>query len=148
MQTNRIQFDGTAMPNPGQMGIGVILIENGSIISRISRKLPDVGTNNIAEYVALNVGIQKALELGWKHVIIEGDSQLVVNQLNGTWKVRQDHLRPLHSEVSKNLGKFESFSLKWIPREKNSTADKLASEALINTGDAHHRFEKKEKSKG
>jgi ribonuclease HI len=144
VQVNRIQFDGAAIPNPGQMGIGVVLIQDNLIIREISRKLPDVGTNNIAEYVALNIGIQAALELDWKHVIIEGDSKLVINQLNGIWRVRQNHLKKLHSEVSKNLANFESFSIKWIPREQNSRADVLASKALGHMEDPYHfRFGKR-----
>jgi ribonuclease HI len=66
----KIQFDGAAIPNPGEMGIGVVLLENSTIITTISKKLPTIGTNNIAEYTALRTGISKALELGWKHVVI------------------------------------------------------------------------------
>ena len=95
----KIQFDGAVIPNPGEMGIGVVLIENSTIITTISRKLPTIWTNNIAEYNALLTGISKALELGWKHVFIEGDSKLVVNQVNGTWKVNKEHLQSLCTKV-------------------------------------------------
>ena len=126
----KIQFDGGARPNPGEMGIGVVLIENSNIITEISKKLPNYGTNNIAEYMALLTGISKALELGWKHVMIEGDSKLVVNQVNGVWKINKEHLKSLCAQVVKELSKFDSYALNWIPREKNFVADKLASNAF------------------
>jgi len=112
------------------MGIGVVLIENSNIITEISNKLPNYGTNNIAEYTALLTGISKALALGWKHVIIEGDSKLVINQVKGAWKINKEHLKNLYVEVVKELSKFDSYTINWIPREKNFITDELASKAL------------------
>lgn len=126
----KIQFDGAAIPNPGEMGIGAVLIENSNIITKISKKLPNNGTNNIAEYTALLTGISKASELGWKHVMIEGDSKLVINQVKGAWKIDKEHLKSLYAQVVKELSKFDSYTIKWIPREENSIADELASKAL------------------
>ena len=123
----KIQFDGAAIPNPGEMGIGVVLIEDKRLIAKISQKLPDRGTNNIAEYTALLTGLTKALELGWKHILIEGDSKLVINQVKGAWKINKAHLKRLHARVIKELSKFDSYALNWIPRNKNSVADELAS---------------------
>ncbi|KAF5429925.1 ribonuclease HI [Candidatus Methanophagaceae archaeon] len=126
----KIQFDGAAIPNPGEMGIGVVLIEDKDILMEITKKLPDKGTNNIAEYTALLIGISAALELGWKDVLIEGDSKLVINQVKGAWKINKTHLKRLHAQVVKELSKFDSYALNWIPREKNFVADKLASNAF------------------
>jgi ribonuclease HI len=134
----KIHFDGAAIPNPGEMGIGVVLIENNSIISKIAKKLPNKGTNNIAEYTALLTGISKALELGWKHVMIEGDSKLVINQVKGSWKINKEHLKSLCAQVVKELSKFDSYTINWIPREKNSVADELASKALGYGADLYH----------
>ena len=103
----KIQFDGAAVPNPGKMGIGVVLIEDKRKIAKISKKLPDKGTNNIAEYTALLTGLTKALELGWKHIIIEGDSKLVINQVKGAWKINKAHLKRLHARVIKELSKIK-----------------------------------------
>ena len=144
----KIQFDGAAIPNPGEMGIGVVLLENSTIITTISRKLPTIGTNNIAEYTALLTGITKALELGWKHVVIEGDSKLVVNQVNGTWKVNKEHLESLCAKVVKDLSKFGSYTISWIPRDKNTIADKLASKALGHDEDLYHHKGITNKAKG
>lgn len=134
----KIQFDGAAIPNPGEMAIGVVLIENNNIIAKISNKLPNNGTNNIAEYTALLTGIFKALELGWKKVSIEGDSKLVINQVKGTWKINKPHLENLCNKVTNELSKFDSYTINWIPREKNSVADELASKALEYEEDLCH----------
>ena len=134
----KIQFDGAAIPNPGEMGIGVVLIENNNIITKITKKLPNTGTNNVAEYTALLTGIQKALELGWKQVSIEGDSKLVINQINGIWGINKDHLKILHNQVVEGLSNFDSYTINWIPREKNFKADELASKALGYEEDIYH----------
>lgn len=126
----KIRFDGGAVPNPGEMGIGIVLIENGKVIKKISEKLDGTGTNNIAEYTALSKGISKALELGWTDVVIEGDSELVINQVNGEWKVNDEKLKPLHKKVKDKLSNFDSCELRHVPREDNSLADELASKAL------------------
>jgi len=139
----KIQFDGAAIPNPGKMGIGVVLIEDKSEIAKISQKLPDNGTNNIAEYTALLTGLTKALELGWKHVLIEGDSKLVINQVKGAWEINKAHLKRLHARVIKELSNFDSYALNWIPRNNNSVADELASKALMHKEDGYPRAETK-----
>lgn len=144
----KIQFDGAAIPNPGEMGVGAVLIENGNIITKISKKLPNNGTNNIAEYTALLTGISKALELGWKHVIIEGDSKLVINQVKGAWKINKEHLKSLYTHVVKELSKFDSYTIKWIPREENSVADELASKALVYEVGVYHHTPIKNKAIG
>ena len=100
--------------------------------------MSSIGTNNVAEYSALLSGIDKALELGWKHVVIEGDSNLVVNQINGTWNVNKEHLQRLCTQVLKHLPEFDSYTINWIPRKDNSIADKLASKALGYKEDPYH----------
>ncbi|MEE8400881.1 MAG: ribonuclease HI family protein [Candidatus Hydrothermarchaeaceae archaeon] len=126
----KIQFDGGAVPNPGAMGIGIVLLENDEVIAKFSEKLKDIGTNNIAEYTALLKGIKKALRLGWKDVTIEGDSKLVISQVTGSWKVNDENLKALHKKVKNALSHFDSYKFKKIPRARNSLADELASEAL------------------
>lgn len=74
-----IQFDGGAVLNPGTRGIGIILLEDNHVLKEISRKLDGIGTNNEAEYSALIEGLKQALALGWKEILVQGDSKLVVN---------------------------------------------------------------------
>lgn len=126
----KIRFDGGAVPNPGKMGIGTVLIENNKVIKKISEKLEGTGTNNVAEYTALSKGISIALGLGWTDVIIEGDSKLVINQVSGKWIVNDEKLKLLHKKVREKLSNFNSYKLRHIPREDNSLADELASSAL------------------
>ena len=126
----KIQFDGASKGNPGRMGIGVVLMENGKTIDTISEKLDGEGTNNTAEYTALLRGIQKAKEHGWNSFLIEGDSDLVIQQVLGEYRVRKKHLRNLHSQVIKELDDLDSYELRWIPREHNTRADTLSNDAL------------------
>ncbi len=126
----KIRFDGGAVPNPGAMGIGIVLIENDDVIKEISEKLDGTGTNNIAEYTALSKGVSKALELGWTDVTIEGDSELIINQVKGLCMVNDEKLKVLHKKVLDKLSNFDSWKLRHIPREDNFLADELASKAL------------------
>lgn len=125
-----IQFDGGAVPNPGARAIGVIIIENGIVIKEISRKLKGIGTNNEAEYSALIEGLKQAIDLGLTDIVVQGDSQLVVNQVTGSWKVNSYNLKPLNAEAKKLLSQFRSAKVEWIPRAMNSRADAAVSRAL------------------
>ena len=88
------------------------------------------GTNNIAEYSALIAGLQAAVERGATHVDVRGDSELVVKQLNGIYKVKAEHLQPLHAKALELLKEIGSFDVSHVYREHNSEADRLASKAI------------------
>ncbi len=142
-----IQFDGAAIPNPGSRGIGVILIDEGVITKEISKKLEGVGTNNEAEYFALIEGLRQAVLLGWKDVLVQGDSKLVINQVNGSWAVNKDNLKKLNSDARRLLKEFDSIKLEWIARERNSRADYAASKALGFIEDPLHKAKNVPKNK-
>ena len=89
-------------------------------------------TNNVAEYQALIKGVEKCRELKIKKIIIRMDSQLVVRQIEGSYKVKTPHLRPLYVEAQTLLSTLESFSIEHVRREENSLADSLANLALDN----------------
>lgn len=125
-----IYFDGAAEPsNPGPAaGAAVIDLPTGeSLIATV-----DLGiqTNNVAEYSGAIAGLEKALELGCKRIKLFGDSQLVIYQLSGRYAVRNATLKLLHFEAMRLLKQFEEYSLKWIPRAKNSRADEAAGSIL------------------
>lgn len=127
-------FDGAAFPNAkdvgGVRGIGVVLQDDrGNKVREISERLPDIGTNNTAEYEALIRGMTEAKELGCDELIIKGDSQLVINQVQGTFRVRVPRLRPLNERVLELAKEFKDVDLRWIPREQNKQADALANRA-------------------
>ena len=125
--------DGAARGNPGPAAIGcVIQDEKGDTVARISRCL-GATTNNQAEYRAVIAALEKAVSLGARQVVLYSDSELVVKQINGQYKIKNAGLRPLYSEVVSLIGKLDNFKAAYIPRERNSEADALANKALDGT---------------
>lgn len=112
------------------MSIGYVIDGPEGVLKQEGRVLDGTGTNNVAEYTALIEGLKAALDAGVKDIRVRGDSNLVVQQLLGKFRVRQPRLRPLHQEVSKLASEFESIEVQWIPRENNTRADALANKAL------------------
>jgi ribonuclease HI len=125
-----IYTDGAARGNPGPAAIGVIIKdETGSTIATISRHL-GATTNNQAEYRAIIAALEKAVALGARQVVLKSDSELVVKQINGLYKIKNTALRPLYQKVVVLIGSLETFSISYIPRERNAAADALANKAL------------------
>jgi ribonuclease HI len=125
-----IYTDGAARGNPGPAAIGVVLKdEKGNTVATIARRLAPT-TNNQAEYQAIIAGLEKAVSLGAKKVAVKADSELAVRQINGQFKIKNTALRPLYQRVVQLIGKLESFSITYIPREQNRQADALANRAL------------------
>jgi len=122
--------DGASRGNPGDAGYGALIADgNGKIVAEIRGYLGKT-TNNVAEYQALIHGLKKALALGIQNIRILMDSQLVVRQIQGIYRVRQPHLKPLHDQAKQLLAQFLQFEVQCIPREKNDRADQLASRAI------------------
>ena len=132
MKTKRVTIwvDGASRGNPGRAAIGVIINdEQGELMARISQRIGTT-TNNQAEYRAIIAALEKAIELGATHVVINSDSELVVRQLNGRYRVRKAELKPLHQKVKQLQSSLEEFTITHIPREQNKEADRLANKAL------------------
>jgi ribonuclease HI len=87
-------------------------------------------TNNVAEYTAAREGLRRASELGARRVHLRSDSQLLIEQLSGRYKVKAAHLLPLYREVVQEMARFERVELEHIPRERNREADRLANEGV------------------
>ncbi len=122
--------DGASLGNPGPMGIGVVAYLHGKKMKEISEYIGE-GTNNIAEYTALiralEFAVEFAKESGEKEVHIKADSQLIIRQMSGQYKVRDERLKKLNMKaVSLCLGLHVKFE--HIPREKNEEADVLSKE--------------------
>jgi ribonuclease HI len=125
-----INTDGASQGNPGPAAIGAtIRDENGRLLTTISRRIGRT-TNNQAEYRAIIAALEKAAELGVRQVEIRADSELVVRQLNGRYKVKKASLRTLYQEAVGLLGRFQGVTITSIPREQNKEADSLANAAL------------------
>jgi ribonuclease HI len=130
-----IYTDGGARGNPGPAAIGVVIYdETGSaIIKQISERIGE-GTNNNAEYTALIRGLTEAVELGARRIDFYLDSELVVKQLLGKYKIREENLQKLAGEALRLARNFDSVEYFHVPREKNKLADKLVNEALDKAG--------------
>jgi len=111
------------------MGIGVVLLENGRKISEISKRIGK-GTNNIAEWSALIEGLKLAKDHGCRVLEVRGDSQLIIRQITGQYRVKNENLIPLHDEARKLCRNFDKINFKWVQREKNADTDALSNHAL------------------
>jgi ribonuclease HI len=122
--------DGAARGNPGPASIGVtIRDEKGNLVDSISRHI-GVTTNNQAEYTAIIAALEAAVSLGARCVALKSDSELVVKQLNGSYRVKKAGLKPLYQKVVQLIGALETCTVTYIPREQNREADRLANLAL------------------
>jgi ribonuclease HI len=125
-----IHIDGASRGNPGEAGFGVwVAAPDGTPLAGLCGYLGRA-TNNVAEYQALIHALRYALERGARRVRIFSDSELVVRQIQGRYKVKHPDMVPLHREAASLLGRFETASLSHVPREQNRDADRLANQAL------------------
>jgi ribonuclease HI len=126
----RMFTDGASRGNPGEAGIGILIEdESGHILKRLARYLGKA-TNNQAEYTALIDGLKAAAELGAEEVSVFADSELVVKQMKGEYKVKNADLQEKHGEAKRIAAGFKKIAYTYIPREKNREADALANEAI------------------
>lgn len=122
--------DGASRGNPGQAGAGAVLVDaSGEIKGQYGEYLGQA-TNNVAEYRALILGMKMARNLGVKKIQVFADSELLVRQLKGQYRVRAPHLLPLYDAARRASQDFESFAISHVPREMNSLADRLANAAI------------------
>ena len=122
--------DGGARGNPGPSGIGVVVTDiDGNELDRASDYI-GVATNNVAEYRALLLGLERARALGAQRVEVVNDSELIARQVAGEYKVKNEGLRPLRAQAVEVLEQFEAWSIRSVPRAENETADGLVNEAI------------------
>ena len=122
-------FDGACRGNPGPMGIGAVLMENGKKVKEISKRLGK-GTNNIAEWSALIEGLKMAKAHGCREVEVRGDSQLIIKQITGRYRVKSENLIPLYDEAKILSASFGKISFKWVKRDNNALTDALSNRAF------------------
>lgn len=113
----KMYFDGGCRPNPGKMKIAVIFL--GSYELHTIEELPDQGTNNLAEWIAFVSGLQAAVNVGIDELEVYGDSQLVVNQFKGDYRVKKEELKPLYEKAIELAKNFKSLSITHVPRGTN-----------------------------
>lgn len=125
-----LHSDGAARGNPGPAGAGAVLSEpGGKVLTRLGRYL-GMQTNNVAEYEGVILGLEKALELGVRHLDVRADSLLVINQLRGEWKVKHPGLKPHYERARALLKQFERVTLEHVRRELNVEADEMSNRAI------------------
>jgi ribonuclease HI len=125
-----IHTDGVSRGNPGRAAIGAIIRdEKGGLVASISQSIGRA-TNNQAEYRAIIAALEEALPLGAANIELNSDSELVVKQVKGQYRVRKEDLRPLYQRVKQLQSSLKGFKIKHVPRQQNREADKLANAAL------------------
>lgn len=124
--------DGASRGNPGPAGAGALIIDlEGSTVAEKAVYLGEA-TNNQAEYQALLVGLKAAVKLAPSRLTIRMDSELIVKQLNGEYRVRNRDLQPLYSRARELIQRFGEVRIVHVPREENAHADRLANQAIDN----------------
>jgi ribonuclease HI len=125
-----VHVDGGARGNPGPAAVAaVVATADGEILEENSETIGRA-TNNVAEYRALLLGIERARALGAGEIELVGDSELIVRQVRGEYRVKDAGLRELHARVREALDAFGRWSIRHVPREENERADRLVNEAL------------------
>jgi ribonuclease HI len=126
-----IHTDGAARGNPGPAGAGAVLRDaaDGRVVAEIAQPLGRA-TNNVAEWTAVRLALEEALRQGATHVDLRMDSELVVRQLAGIYRVRHPDLIPLHAAVAALLRRFAGYTVGHVPRELNRDADRLSNVAI------------------
>ena len=122
--------DGAARGNPGPSGIGVMLKSPSGEVIVAEGRFVGHSTNNVAEYKALLLGLELALERGVRKVEVRADSELLIKQLKGEYRVRNPGLLPLYEQAQALLARLEAFRMKHVRREQNAEADRLANEGI------------------
>ena len=126
-----IEADGGSRGNPGPAGYGAVVMDavTGEVLAERAAGI-GTATNNVAEYGGLIAGLQAALDLDPSEVEVRMDSKLVVEQMSGRWQVKHPSMKPLAREAAGLVARLPSVRFSWIPREKNTHADRLANEAM------------------
>jgi ribonuclease HI len=136
-ETIVVYADGGARGNPGPAAIGAVVLDPGTDpptrLATVSERI-GVATNNVAEYRAVIAGLEAARAFPARTLQLRADSMLVIRQLEGKWKVKQEHLRRLHAQARELLTGYDDVDLAHVPREENTDADLLVNAALDAAG--------------
>jgi len=128
-----LHCDGASRGNPGPAAIGMVLrAPDGRTLQAWGARI-GTATNNAAEYRALIAGLEEALQLGVKEIEVASDSELLVRQLSGRYRVRNPGLAALHARAMELLGRFRAWQARHVQREENAEADRLARAQLRNS---------------
>jgi probable phosphoglycerate mutase len=125
--------DGAARGNPGPAGAGAVLMDaDGHVLAELTKSLGHA-TNNVAEYTALIIGLEEAKRRGVDDIDVRMDSKLVVEQMNGRWKIKHPNMKPLALRAGELWASFPRRSIVHVRREENGIADALSNKAIDDT---------------
>ena len=125
-----VYIDGASRGNPGPASLGAVFRDGaGATLAELSKYVGET-TNNVAEYLALVYALQEAHVRGWTRLSVKADSELLVKQVRGEYKVRDATLRVLHDLALNSIRSLKQFSISHVPREQNAHADRLAGRAV------------------
>lgn len=125
----QIFTDGAARGNPGPAGIGVVIRNDAKVLLEVADSIGE-STNNVAEYMAFIRGLEEAMDMGEKNIEVFSDSELLVKQINGEYRVKNNGLIPLFNHAQSLIKKFKHCRVYHTPREENKMADKLANRGI------------------
>ncbi len=127
-----VHVDGACFGNPGDTGLGIVIENKTTGFKENISQYAGVGTNNYAEYKALVVALERIVELGIGYVEVKSDSELMVKQIKGIYKVKKEHLKVLFDRVILLAGQLTDFKIEHVRREFNKEADLLAKNAITD----------------
>ena len=120
-------FDGGARSNPGPAGYGVYIVDDaGTVVAELSGSL-GIATNNVAEYNGLLAALQWAIDNNLTAITVKGDSLLIIEQMRGNYKVKNEGLKPLHMKARMLVMQIGNVKFEHVPRENNKDADRLSN---------------------
>jgi ribonuclease HI len=125
-----IHVDGGSRGNPGPAAVAAVLSTPDGEVVADAKETIGVASNNVAEYKAVLLGLERARELGASEVEVVNDSELIQKQINGQYKVKHPDMKPLHASSLRALQSFDSWQIRSVPRAQNSDADALVNQAL------------------
>jgi ribonuclease HI len=125
-----LMVDGAARGNPGEAGCGAVICDDQGVVVRELSRYLGRATNNVAEYEALLMGLEALIKMGKKKIRVQSDSQLLVRQLNGEYRVKDIKLKPLFERARELLRHFDAYRILHVPRESNKLADRLANQGI------------------
>ena len=123
-------IDGASKGNPGAAGVGIVMCDRDHNLIQKYKKCIGEATNNVAEYMALIIALQEAVKVRVRDVEVYSDSELMVRQVQGTYRVKDNKLKQVYALFENLRDYFCHFSIKYLEREKNKEADRLANQAI------------------
>ena len=124
-----VYVDGASRGNPGEAGIGIVIKQGNNILLEVGSYIGKT-TNNVAEYMAFIRGLEEAIIMGDENVKVISDSELMVKQIKGEYRVKNEGLKPLYFHAKELIKKLRNFEIEHAYREENKHADKLANQGI------------------